>query len=67
MAARDELTVTGGSLYFLGHRGVVEGSVRVTLETLDEVSGLPVRATPLTGGETLALAEQRVLVRWTPV
>jgi hypothetical protein len=48
--ARDELTVTGGSLYFLGHRQVVEGSLRVVLEVLDEISGLPVRATPLTEG-----------------
>ncbi|MFC1609333.1 hypothetical protein ACFL6C_00105 [Myxococcota bacterium] len=50
VAARDELTVTGGTLYFLGHRDLVEGSLRVTLEVLDEVSGLPVRAVPLVEG-----------------
>ncbi|OGQ82952.1 MAG: hypothetical protein A2289_16655 [Deltaproteobacteria bacterium RIFOXYA12_FULL_58_15] len=48
--ARDELMVTGGTLYFLGHRDVVEGSIRVTLEVLDEISGLPVRAVPLIEG-----------------
>jgi hypothetical protein len=50
VAARDELTVTGGTLYFLGHADLVEGSLRVTLETLDEVSGLAIRATPLVEG-----------------
>lgn len=49
-AARDELVVTGSSLYRLRHGAVVEGSVRVTLETLDELSGLAVRATPLVEG-----------------
>ncbi|MBI3178833.1 MAG: hypothetical protein HYZ27_04190, partial [Deltaproteobacteria bacterium] len=49
-AARDELLVTGNTLYFLSHRDVVEGSLRVTLEMLDELSGLPVRATPLVEG-----------------
>lgn len=49
-AARDEVVVTGGSLYFLSHRQLVEGSLRVTLETLDELSGLAIRAVPLTEG-----------------
>ncbi len=49
-AARDELVVTGNTLYFLSHRDLVEGSLRVTLEMLDEISGLPVRATPLVEG-----------------
>ncbi len=49
-AARDELPVTGGSLYFLSHRDVVQGSLRVNLEVLDEISGLPVRAVALTEG-----------------
>ena len=50
LAARDELLVAGGTLYFLGHHDLVEGSLRVTLEMLDEVSGLPIRATPLVEG-----------------
>jgi hypothetical protein len=50
LAARDELVVTGGTLYYLGHKELVEGSLRVTLELLDEISGLPVRATPLVEG-----------------
>ncbi len=49
-AARDELVMTGSSLYRLRHGAIVEGSVRATLETLDELSGLPVRATPLVEG-----------------
>ncbi len=47
VAARDRLLVTGGSLYFLSNRDVVEGSVHVTLEVLDEISRLPIRAVPL--------------------
>lgn len=48
--ARDELPLTGGSLYFLAHRDIVQGSLRVSLEVLDPISRLPVRAVMLTEG-----------------
>ncbi len=51
VAARDELWVTGGSLYFLAARDVVIGSLRIKLEILDEVSGLPVRVVALVEGQ----------------
>jgi hypothetical protein len=47
---RDELVVTGGSLYYLSRHDLVEGSLRVALELLDEVSGLPTRVVPLIEG-----------------
>ncbi len=50
ISARDELTLTGGSLYFMSHRALVEGSLRVTLEVLDEVSRLPIRTVALVEG-----------------
>jgi len=49
-AVRDDLVVTGGTMYFLSRGDVVEGSVRATLELLDEVSGLPTRSLPLREG-----------------
>ncbi|MEO1332975.1 MAG: hypothetical protein AAFV32_05600 [Myxococcota bacterium] len=49
-AARDEFLVTGSSLYLLRHQPVVEGSVRITLETLDELSGLAVSTSALLEG-----------------
>jgi len=40
VAGRDELRGTGGSLYFLRHQDVLEGSERVRIETRDKDSGL---------------------------
>ncbi|MCP3936229.1 MAG: hypothetical protein GY708_12755, partial [Actinomycetia bacterium] len=37
---RDELRATGGSLYYLSHRDVVEGSEEVTLVVRDQNTGL---------------------------
>lgn len=50
VAARDDFLVTGGALYFLAHRNVVEGALRATLVILDEISGLPLRTVPLQEG-----------------
>ncbi|HEY3356951.1 MAG TPA: SdrD B-like domain-containing protein [Polyangia bacterium] len=44
--AHDELRGTGGSLYFLRHRDVVEGSEQVRIEVRDQISGIPVTQTP---------------------
>jgi uncharacterized repeat protein (TIGR01451 family) len=37
---RDELSATGGSLYYLSHKDVIEGSERVTLVVRDKNTGL---------------------------
>jgi uncharacterized repeat protein (TIGR01451 family) len=40
--AHDELRGTGGSLYYLSHRSVVEGSEQVRVEIRDQISNRPV-------------------------
>ncbi len=40
----DELRATGGSVYYLSHRNVIEGSETVTLVVRDKVTGLPIRS-----------------------
>jgi hypothetical protein len=40
VAGRDEFRGTGGSLYFLRHQDVLQGSERVRIEVRDKVSGL---------------------------
>ena len=37
---RDEVAATGGSLYFLSHADVVEGSEQVTIVVRDKLTGL---------------------------
>ncbi|HOX44637.1 MAG TPA: hypothetical protein PK668_13640 [Myxococcota bacterium] len=41
LPAHEELLATGGSLYFLGHGWVVEGSERLLVEARDARTGLP--------------------------
>ncbi|NNG45733.1 MAG: OmpA family protein, partial [Deltaproteobacteria bacterium] len=43
---RDQLRATGGSLYFLSHKEVIEGSEQVTLEVRDKDTGLNVARLP---------------------
>ncbi len=43
---RDELKATGGSLYYLSHTDVIEGSEQVTLVIRDKNTGLIVSRTP---------------------
>ena len=43
--AHDELRGTGGSLYYLSHRNVVEGSEQVRVEIRDRISDRPVNNT----------------------
>ena len=38
---RDEIRATGGSLYYLSHREILEGSVQVSLVVRDRNTGLP--------------------------
>lgn len=44
--ARDEMRGTGGSLYYLSHRDVIEGSEQVTLEIRDKNTGLVLSRMP---------------------
>lgn len=44
--ARDEMRATGGSLYYLSHRDVIEGSEQVTLEIRDKNTGLVLSRMP---------------------
>jgi uncharacterized repeat protein (TIGR01451 family) len=48
--AHVEVRGTGGSLYFLRHKEVVEGSEQVRVEVRDGVSNIPVASTPLRAG-----------------
>lgn len=50
LPARDVFVVTGGSMYFLNHRQVVQGSLQVDYEILDVVSGQAVRVVRLVEG-----------------
>ncbi len=42
LAAHDEFTGTGGSLYFLRNKGVVQGSEKVRIEVRDKITLIPV-------------------------
>jgi uncharacterized repeat protein (TIGR01451 family) len=47
---RDELRATGGSLYYLSQRGVIEGSEHISVIVRDQDSGLILRRTALQQG-----------------
>ncbi len=48
LAQRDEFQGTGGSLYFLGHQDILEGSERLRIEIRDQDSGLVMSVKNLT-------------------
>ena len=50
-AAYEELRGTGGSLYYLQHQDITQGSERVTIEVRDKDSGLVISSTPLAPGQ----------------
>ncbi|HKQ57734.1 MAG TPA: Calx-beta domain-containing protein [Candidatus Eisenbacteria bacterium] len=47
---RDAIRATGGTLYYLSHAEVIEGSVQVALVVNDRDTGLPLRRVPLVRG-----------------
>ena len=51
IAAREEFRGTGGSLYFLKHQDIVQGSERVRVEVRDRESGLVLESNQLVAGE----------------
>ncbi|MDP1634369.1 MAG: OmpA family protein, partial [Gallionellaceae bacterium] len=50
VASREELRGTGGSLYYLRHQDILNGSERIFIEIRDKDSGLVVGAKALTAG-----------------
>ncbi|MDZ7750051.1 MAG: hypothetical protein U5K43_15750 [Halofilum sp. (in: g-proteobacteria)] len=51
IAAREEFRGTGGSLYFLRHQDIVQGSERIRVEVRDQDSGLVLESNSLVAGE----------------
>ena len=50
-AAREEFRGTGGSLYYLGHQDIVNGSERVQVEVRDKDSGIVLNVNSLVAGQ----------------
>ena len=55
---RDELHATGGSLYYLSHSDVVEGSVQVSLVVRDPATGLVLARLPQQSGTDYTVKER---------
>jgi len=49
-SAHNEFLATGGSLYFLKHKDVVEGSDKVTIEIRDKINGLVITSRDMIEG-----------------
>jgi len=65
---RDEIRATGGSLYYLSHRDILEGSIQVALVVRDRATGLPlVRVRQQRGGDFSAKEIEGRLVFTRPV
>lgn len=67
-SAHNEMLGTGGSLYYLKNKDVIEGSDRVRLEVRDQVTGLVVTAKDMKEGADYEIdyREGRILF-WQPV
>ncbi len=67
-AAHTELLGTGGSLYYLKHKDLIEGSDRVRLEVRDQVTGLVVASKSMIEGADYEVDyEQGRILFWQPV
>jgi outer membrane protein OmpA-like peptidoglycan-associated protein len=65
---RDEIRATGGSLYYLSHRDIVEGSLQVSLVVRDRDTGLPLaRFRQQRGGDFLAKEVEGRLLFMRPI
>lgn len=51
LASHDELRGTGGSLYYLKHKEIIEGSEKIYLETRDEVSKITLNIQEMVEGK----------------
>lgn len=67
-AAHNELVGTGGSLYYLKHQDILEGSDKVYIETRDKITGLVVgiRTMERNTDYNIDCAEGRI-VFWKPI
>ena len=54
-AAYEELRGTGGSLYYLQHQDLTQGSERISVEVRDKDSDLVVSSTPLVAGQDYSI------------
>ncbi len=63
-AAHDEFGATGGSLYYLRNRLVLEGSEKIRVEVRDQIQDIPVQSTDLTVGSdyTIDYEEGRIIL-----
>jgi hypothetical protein len=67
-AAHAEFTGTGGSLYYLKHKDIIEGSDRIRIEIRDQVTGLVTATQTMVAGADYDIdyAQGRILF-WQPV
>lgn len=66
--AHNELLATGGSLYYLKHKKIIEGSESVKIEVRDKVTGLVVSSREMVEGADFELDyEQGRMLFWKPV
>ena len=64
LAAREEFRATGGSLYYLQHQSITQGSEQLSIEVRDEASGIILSSQALTPGidYTINSIQGRVLL-----
>ena len=68
LPGHNEFLATGGSLYFLKYRNVIQGSDTVTIQVRDQTTGLVVASQKMTNGADYELdnSQGRILF-WQPV
>ncbi len=67
-SAHNEFLATGGSLYFLKHKDIVEGSDKVTIEIRDKITGLVTTSRDMVEGADYELDySSGRMVFWKPV
>lgn len=62
-AAHAEFRATGGSLYYLRHKDVIQGSEKLKLVIRDEVSGIALSETPLVQGVDYSIDYDEARIR----
>lgn len=67
-AAHVEMLATGGSLYYLKHKDVIDGSDRVKVEIRDKITGLVVTSRDMKAGADYEIDyEQGRMLFWKPI
>ncbi|MFM7231637.1 MAG: hypothetical protein ACKO3S_06605 [bacterium] len=62
---RDVLDATGGTLYYLSHTEVLQGSTMVTLVVRDRITGLPIARVPQRPGVDVIIKEYEGRLQFT--